>query len=83
MTGRAYSRFDRMLIDAQNALGTVFGAAAAERPNPACPVGRNIQSLLEARFESATRALEAELDRITIADAAAEVEGREDARHTG
>ena len=35
MTGRAYSRFDRMLIDAQNALGTVFGAAAAERPNPA------------------------------------------------
>ena len=35
MTGRDYSRLDRLIIDAQNALGTVFGAAAAERPNPA------------------------------------------------
>ena len=32
---RRYGRIDRLLIDAQNALGTVFGAAAAERPNPA------------------------------------------------
>ncbi len=35
MTRRAYSRLDRLLIDAQNALGTVLGAVAAERPNPA------------------------------------------------
>ena len=33
--GRSYSRIDRLLVDAQNALGTVFGTAAAERPNPA------------------------------------------------
>ena len=26
---------DRLLADAQNALDTVFGAARAERPNPA------------------------------------------------
>ena len=61
--------------------GEVFGLHR-ERPNPACPVGRNIQSLLEARFETATRAMEAELERTTIADAAAEVEAR-DARRTG
>ena len=34
-TTRRYRRIDRLLIDAQNALGTVFGTAAAERPNPA------------------------------------------------
>ena len=35
MTRRHYSRLDRWLIDAQNALGTVLGAVTAERPNPA------------------------------------------------
>ena len=35
MTPRQYRRLDRLLIDAQNALDTVFGTAAAERPNPA------------------------------------------------
>ena len=34
MTRRAFSQLDRILIDAQNALGTVFGSARAERPNP-------------------------------------------------
>ena len=53
--------------------GELFGLHR-ERPNPACPVGRNIQSLLEARFESAARAMEAELERTTIADAAMEVD---------
>jgi Rrf2 family protein len=62
--------------------GELF-ALHRERPNPACPVGRNIQALLEARFESATRAMESELERTTIADAAAEVEGSEEARRTG
>jgi Rrf2 family protein len=61
--------------------GEVFGLHR-ERPNPACPVGRNIQSLLEARFETATRAMEAELERTTIADAATEVDAR-DTRRTG
>jgi 3-demethoxyubiquinol 3-hydroxylase len=34
MNARALTPLDRLLIDAQNALGTVFGAPAAERPNP-------------------------------------------------
>ena len=34
MTERRYRPLDRLLIDAQNALGTVLGASAAERRNP-------------------------------------------------
>ena len=34
MNTRAFTPLDRLLIDAQNALDTVFGAPAAERPNP-------------------------------------------------
>ena len=34
MTRRAFSQLDRILIDAQNALGTVFGSVRAERPSP-------------------------------------------------
>ena len=37
-------------------------------PNPACPVGRNIQQSLTARLDAATAALEAELTRTTIAE---------------
>ena len=47
--------------------GELFGMHR-ERPNPACPVGRNIQTVLEDRFNDAMRALEARLDRTTIAD---------------
>jgi DNA-binding IscR family transcriptional regulator len=39
-----------------------------EQPNPACAVGRSIQALLTERFDEATRALEDELARTTIAD---------------
>ena len=34
MASRDYSLLDRLLIDAQNALDTVFGTAHAQRPNP-------------------------------------------------
>jgi ubiquinone biosynthesis monooxygenase Coq7 len=34
MTGRALTPIDRLLIDAQNALDTVFGAPLAQRANP-------------------------------------------------
>ena len=34
MNTRAHTPVDRLLIDAQNALDTVFGAPPAERPNP-------------------------------------------------
>lgn len=55
--------------------GQVFGLHR-EQPNPACPVGRHIQSLLTERFDDATRALEDELAQTTIADAVAEVSRR-------
>jgi ubiquinone biosynthesis monooxygenase Coq7 len=34
MNSRALSSLDRLLVDAQNALDTVFGAPPAQRPNP-------------------------------------------------
>ena len=34
MPARDFTRFDRLLIDLQNGLGTVFGSARAERANP-------------------------------------------------
>ena len=55
--------------------GEVF-AMHRERPSPACPVGRNIQAVLERRFDDAARALEAELDRTTIADLGREIAER-------
>jgi 3-demethoxyubiquinol 3-hydroxylase len=35
MTQRHFNLIDRLLIDSQNALGTVFGSARSQRPNPA------------------------------------------------
>lgn len=57
------------LLDVYRAVdgGELFGMHR-EVPNPNCPVGRNIQAELESRFEAATRALEAELSRTTIAE---------------
>jgi len=49
MTARRYRRVDRLLIDAQNALGTVFGAVAAERPNPARAVPEVVLEEAERR----------------------------------
>ncbi|MDB6162579.1 MAG: demethoxyubiquinone hydroxylase family protein [Xanthomonadaceae bacterium] len=34
MTRRHFTLLDRVLVDAQNALGTVFGGVRAQRPNP-------------------------------------------------
>jgi Rrf2 family protein len=59
--------------------GGIFGLHR-EQPNPVCPVGRNIQALLEADFDAATRAMQAELDRRTIADVLAGVGTREESR---
>src|SRR5690606_41216278 len=39
-----------------------------ERPNPRCPVGRDIQALLTERFGEATNAVERTLARTTIGD---------------
>lgn len=45
----------------------------AQMPNQACPVGRNIQRLLSARFDDAEKAMETELSRTTISDLVAGV----------
>ena len=62
------------LLDVYHAVdeGELF-AMHRERPNPACPIGRNIQSALETHFATASRALEEELRQVTIADVLADV----------
>jgi Rrf2 family protein len=63
----------------------VYRAVAEERdvipmhtaPNPDCPVGRNIQAVLETRFDAAERALERELAQTTIAELAGDVTRRD------
>jgi Rrf2 family protein len=56
------------LLDVYRAVdeGELFGMHR-EQPNPACPVGRNIQAELQGRIDSAAQALERELARTTIA----------------
>jgi Rrf2 family protein len=70
------------LLDVHRAVddGALF-AMHREQPNPACPVGRNIQAVLERRIDDATRALEAELARTTIADILADVQRRDRRTH--
>ena len=47
--------------------GPVF-AMHSQQPNVLCPVGRNIQRGLSTHYQKAQTAMEAELDRTTIAD---------------
>ena len=58
--------------------GELFGMHR-EEPNAACPVGRNIQAVLETRICAAEQALQAELDRTTIAELARDIGRREQA----
>ena len=66
------------LLDVYRAVdeGELF-AMHRERPNPACPIGRNIQSALEAHLDTASRALEDELHQVSIADVLADVRKQE------
>jgi Rrf2 family protein len=48
-----------------------------ERPNPKCPVGRNIQAVLERATGAAQAALEEQLGSRTVADVMAEVRAEE------
>jgi Rrf2 family protein len=68
------------LLDVYRALdeGEVF--RLHEQPNPACPVGRNIQAELHDRFGAATRAMEDELARTTIDQLGRGIQHREQAR---
>jgi Rrf2 family protein len=45
-------------------------------PNPRCPVGREIQGVLERTTHAAERAMEAELGRRTVADVVRDVRAR-------
>ena len=47
--------------------GTSLFPLHSSEPNPRCPVGRSIQALLAGPFKDAQQALEADLDRTTIA----------------
>jgi Rrf2 family protein len=62
------------LLDVYRAVdeGELF-AMHRERPNPACPIGRNIQAALETHFATASKALEDELRQVTVADVLADV----------
>ncbi len=70
------------LLDVYRAVedGELF-AMHRERPNPACPIGRNIQAALEGHIETASNALEAELRQVTIADVLTDVR-KQDRRRT-
>lgn len=57
--------------------------AIHQAPNPQCPVGRNIQQVLEQRIDAAERALYDQLARTTIAELAGDVARRERRRGTG
>lgn len=69
------------LLDVYRAVeaGAVF-TQHRETPSPICPVGRHIQSSLQAHMDAATRALEAELATMTIADMLADIRRRDRAR---
>lgn len=51
-----------------------------DKPNPACPVGRNIQGSVEPLFSAAQRAMEKELESKTIKDVVDEVMSQEETR---
>ncbi len=77
----AKSGDDITLLDVYRAAdeGGVF-ALHREPPNPQCPVGRNIQGVLEVHIGNAEKALQQELAQTTIAALATAIDAREHAR---
>ena len=69
------------LLDVFNAVESIDGSLFDfhERPNPACPVGRNVHAALDSELQAAQDALEASLASTTIADLLARVEQAEGA----
>lgn len=70
------------LLDVYNAVDEE-GALLGIHPdaNPKCPIGRNIQAVLQARIDAAEQALRAELARNTIAAIAEQTKKRDRSRH--
>lgn len=59
------------LLDIYNAVECVENGELFhfhENPNKECPVGRNIHNVLDGRLEQVQKALEKELEKITLAD---------------
>ncbi|WP_420596245.1 Rrf2 family transcriptional regulator [Deinococcus sp.] len=57
------------LLDVYRAVGAPQTVLKLHRhPNPACPVGANIQCVLDGVFAQAQAALEAELARVSLSD---------------
>lgn len=65
------------LYDAYSAVesGPLFGEHS-QRPNPRCPVGKNIAGVLEPRVEAAEQAAAAALRKTTVADLLSELRRR-------
>ena len=75
------------LYDVYRAVDSVDGEEGLfhfhEQPNPGCPVGRNIHKALDGRLASVQRAMEAELQRVTLADVATDTRGEIQKESTG
>lgn len=48
-----------------------------EKPNPECPVGRNIQTSIEPIFSAAQKAMEGTLAKVTLQDIVEDIGGKE------
>ena len=72
----ARSAEDITLLDIYKAISTDKLFALHEKPNPSCPVGRNIQSSLESAFGEAQSALEQRLAGITLEDIASDIKAK-------
>lgn len=70
-TSIAKSLEEISLLDIYNAVECVENGELFhfhENPNNECPVGRNIHNVLDSRLEQVQKALEKELEKITLAD---------------
>jgi len=73
-TGGSYllkEAYDITLLDVYKAVGSVEEGELFQihdNPNPECPVGANIQEVVNASLISAQEAMEAVLQKITLAD---------------
>lgn len=75
------------LYDVYKAVDSVDGEDGLfhfhEKPNPDCPVGKNIHKALDGRLSSVQYAMEAEMKRITLADVVADTRGEIQKESTG
>lgn len=68
---------DITLYDVYRAVDSVDGDLFHfhENPNPTCPVGKNIHSVLDGHLSDAQKAMEDSLKSVTLAELAAQLDG--------